>query len=149
MDNKTGETIEELFESLLEKYQGGLEEKMRGTDFSFFFIFFFFFFLDSVDLLHYNFHKISLNRGVSYKDSPKWVKNKKATTNPKINDTNAFNALMSLNVLYVPYNTEKIRHASKSKYNLKHENQLVLSIITDGENVIILQWKSFQHYLEQ
>ena len=44
MDNKTGETIEELFESLLEKYQGGLEEKMRGTDFSFFFIFFFFFF---------------------------------------------------------------------------------------------------------
>ena len=70
MDNKTGETIEELFESLLEKYQGGLEEKMRGTDFSFFFIFFFFFF-DSVLLLHYNFHKISLNRGVSYKDSPK------------------------------------------------------------------------------
>ena len=44
MDNKTGETIEELSESLLEKYQGGLEEKMRGTDFSFFFIFFFFFF---------------------------------------------------------------------------------------------------------
>ena len=70
MDNKTGETIEELFESLLEKYQGGLEEKMRGTDFSFFFIFFFFF-LDSGDLLHYNFHKIILNRGVSYKDSPK------------------------------------------------------------------------------
>ena len=105
--------------------------------------------MDSGDLLHYNFHKISLNRGVSYKDSPKWVKNKKATTNPKINDTNAFNALMSLNVLYVPYNTEKIRHASKSKCNLKHENQLVLSIITDGENVIILQWKSFQHYLEQ
>ena len=45
MDNKTGETIEELFESLLEKYQGGLEEKMRGTDFSFFFIFSFFFWI--------------------------------------------------------------------------------------------------------
>ena len=122
---------------------------MRGTYFYFLSFFFYLFFFDSVDLLHYNFHKISLNRGGSYKDSPKWVKNKKTTINPKINDTNAFNVLMSLNVLYVSYNTEKIRHASKSKYNLKHENQLVLSIIIDGENVIILQWKCFQHYLEQ
>ena len=28
-------------------------------------------FFDSVDLLHYNLHKISLNRGRSYIDSPK------------------------------------------------------------------------------
>ena len=34
---------------------------------------------DSVDLFHYNLHKISLNRGGSYTDSPKWLKNKKAT----------------------------------------------------------------------
>ena len=30
----------------------------------------------------------------------------------------------TLNVLNVPYNTEEIRHAYKSKYNLNHENQV-------------------------
>ena len=33
------------------------------------------------------------------------------------------NKLIALNILYVPYNTEEIRHAYKSKYNLKHEKQ--------------------------
>ena len=31
------------------------------------------------------------------------------------------------------YNTEKIRHAHKSKYNLNRENQVILLMITDGE----------------
>ena len=38
---------------------------------------------DSVDLSHNNLHKISLNRGGSYIDSPEWLKNKKAKINPK------------------------------------------------------------------
>ena len=41
------------------------------------------FVFDSVGLLHYKCHKISLNRSGSYIDSPKWLKNKKATINPK------------------------------------------------------------------
>ena len=40
---------------------------------------------------------------------------------------------MPLIFLYVPYNTEKIRHAYKSKYNLTRENQVILLMITDGE----------------
>ena len=36
---------------------------------------------DSVDLLYYKCHRISLNWGGWYKDSPKWLKNKKATIN--------------------------------------------------------------------
>ena len=44
---------------------------MRGNEFVF----------DSIDLLHYNLHEISLNRGGSYIDSPKLLKNKKATIN--------------------------------------------------------------------
>ena len=32
---------------------------------------------DSVDLLHYRRHKISLNRSGSYIDSPKWLNHKK------------------------------------------------------------------------
>ena len=33
------------------------------------------------------------------------------------------NKSISLNILFVPYNTEKVRPAYKSKYNFKRENQ--------------------------
>ena len=36
------------------------------------------FIFDSLDLLHYNICKINLNRGGSYIDSPKRLKNKKS-----------------------------------------------------------------------
>ena len=48
------------------------------------------------------------------------------------------NKSIALNILYVLHNTEKIRHAFKSKYNLTRENQVILLMITDGENGIIL-----------
>ena len=35
--------------------------------------------------------------------------------------------------LYVTYNTEEIRHVYISKHNSKHENQVVLLMITDNE----------------
>ena len=43
------------------------------------------------------------------------------------------NISIALNILYVPYNTEKIRHAYKSKYDLTRENQVILLMITDDE----------------
>ena len=43
------------------------------------------------------------------------------------------NKSIALNVLYVPYNTKKIVHAYKSKYNSTRENQVILLMITDGE----------------
>ena len=39
-------------------------------------------------LLHYNLHKISLNRGGLYTNSPKSLQNNKATVNSKYNDDN-------------------------------------------------------------
>ena len=33
----------------------------------------------------------------------------------------------------MPHNTEEIRHAHKSKHNLKHENQVIPLMSTDGE----------------
>ena len=42
----------------------------------------------------------------------------------------------------MPYNTEKIRHTCKSKYNLTRENQVILLIITDGEKWHYLAVKS-------
>ena len=38
---------------------------------------------DSFDVLYYNLNKVSFSRGGSYIDSPKWLKNKKATINPQ------------------------------------------------------------------
>ena len=32
------------------------------------------------------------------------------------------NKSLALNILYIPYNTEEIRHENKSKYNLNREN---------------------------
>ena len=80
MGNERDEIIDELFESLLQRYQEGLEESVKGSEFVF----------DSMDLLYYKLHKISLNRGGSYIDSTEWLKNKKATINPKNNDGKYF-----------------------------------------------------------
>ena len=76
----TDEIIKGLFESLLQKYEENLQDKMRGSDFEF----------DGVNFLYYDYNKISLNRGGSYLDSPKWLKDKKSTINPKNNDDKCF-----------------------------------------------------------
>ena len=82
--------IEELFKSFSQRYQEGLEESMRGSEFIF----------DSVDAWYYDLNKISLSRHGSYIDSPEWLKNKKATINPKIM-ISAFNILsMSFQLNY-------------------------------------------------
>ena len=60
ISNETNESIEELFESLSQRYQKGIEEKMHGSEFGF----------NNVDSLYYKLHKIGLNRGGSYIDSP-------------------------------------------------------------------------------
>ena len=77
---ETNKIIENLSDSFLERYQKDLEESMRGSEFVF----------DNVDSLYYKLHKISLNRGRSYIDAPKWLKHKKATINPKDNDDKCF-----------------------------------------------------------
>ena len=52
--------INKLFESLLNRYQIGLETSMRNSDFIFY----------CVHLLYYKCHKINMNCGGSYIDSP-------------------------------------------------------------------------------
>ena len=68
------------------------------------------FFLDSDDLLHYNLHKISLNRGGSYIDSPKWLRKKKAIISSKNNDDKCFQyaATVALNYQKIKNNPERI-----------------------------------------
>ena len=146
---------------------------MKGSDFAF----------DGVNYLYYNFNKISISRGESYIDSPKWLKDKKSTLNQKNNDNKCFqyavtlalnidqindhperiskikhfiekynwkdinfpstskdwkkfelNNEVALNILYVPHGTKKIEIAYKSKHNLTREKQVILLMISNGEN---------------
>ena len=59
-DVETKDVINELFNIFRKRYQERLETKMRGSSFTF----------ESIDLLEYQLHKISLNRGSSYIESP-------------------------------------------------------------------------------
>ena len=61
----------------MKRYQG-LETKMKGSGYIF----------EHIDLLEYHLHKISLNRGSSYIDSPIWIKNKRVTINPQNTEDN-------------------------------------------------------------
>ena len=78
--------IEQLLESLLQKYEENLQNKMRGSEFEF----------DGVNFLSYDFNKTRINRGGSYIDSPKWLKYKKSTINLKNNDEKCFQYAITL-----------------------------------------------------
>ena len=58
----------------------------------------------------YKLNKISLNRGGSCIDFPEWLKNKKATTNPKNNDDKFFQYALTvaLNYQKIKNNPERI-----------------------------------------
>ena len=72
-----------LFQKMFKK---NLEEPMIGSEFV----------PDSIDLLYYHLQKVGLKRSGSYIDSPEWLKNKKATINPKNNDGNCFQYVLTV-----------------------------------------------------
>ena len=71
--SETEEVIESLYRSLLRKYQDKLNEKMRGSDFVF----------NGINYFYYGFNRVSISKGGSYIDSPKWLKDKKFHCKPK------------------------------------------------------------------
>ena len=183
----TDEIIKALFRSLLQKYQENLQEKMKGSDFTF----------DGINYLYYDLNKISISKAGSYIDSPKWLKSKNSIVNPKNNDNKCFqyattsalnydkidrnhqriskikpsienynwkdidfpssrkdwkkselnNINVALNTLYVPHNTKKIEIAYKSKHNLTREKQIMLLMISNGENWHYLTVKNLSRLL--
>ena len=86
---------------------------MKGSEFIF----------DSLDLLYYKPHKISINRGRSYIDSPDWIKNKKATINTKKKDNECFKYVIiaALNYNKIPNHPERISNLKPfiNNYNWK------------------------------
>ena len=185
--SETEKTIESLCRSLLQKYQDNLNEKMRGSDFVF----------NGINYFYYDFNRVSISKGGSCIDSPKWLKDKKSTVNQKDNDNKCFqytttlalnsnkinkdpqriskikpfiencnwndinfpaakkdwnrfeanNKNVALNMLYVSFNTKKIEIAYKSKYNLIRDNQIILLMISNGENWHYLAIKSLSRLL--
>ena len=47
------------------------------------------------------------------------------------------NKTIALNILFIPHNTKTIRAAYRSEYNNKRKKQVILLMITDGNNCII------------
>ena len=65
ISNEAKEVIKKLFDSPKDRYQNNLQS-MKGRDFVFYY----------AQLLYCRCHKINLNRGGSYIDSPDWIKTK-------------------------------------------------------------------------
>ena len=87
----TSDAINELIDSFMKRYQEGLETKIKGSSYIF----------ERIDLLEYNLHEISLNRGSSYIKCNEWLKNKGVTINPKnIKDDNCFQYATTAALIY-------------------------------------------------
>ena len=69
----TNNVLNRLIESFTQRYQEGLETRMRGNSYVF----------NHVKRLEYHFHKISLSRGSSSIRTLEWIANEKCTINPK------------------------------------------------------------------
>ena len=89
-EDNTNEIIKLLFQSFIQRYEESLQKKMKGSDFEF----------DGINFLYYDFSKTSIYRGGTYIDSPKWLRDKKSTINPKNKDNKCFQyaAALALNL---------------------------------------------------
>ena len=124
----TDEVIKLLFESFLQKCEENLQEKMRGSDFEF----------DGINFLYYNFNKTSINRDGSYTDSPKWLKDKKSTINPKNNDDKCFQYAVTLAVNFDKNNRDPQR-ISKIKPFINQYNWKDIDFPSTSKD-----WKKFE-----
>ena len=109
----TNEIIELLFESFLQRFAENLQNKMRGLEFEF----------DGINFFCYSFNKTSIYRGGTYIDSPKWLKDKKSTINPKNNDDKSFQyaVTLALNLDNIDNHPERISKIKPfiNQYNWK------------------------------
>ena len=98
--NETDDIINELFKSFLDNYQKEEQIMRRGSDFIF----------ESIHLLDYLLHKISLKRGKPYIKSPESLINKRETIHPQNNDDKCFQYAMTvaLNHENIGNNAERI-----------------------------------------
>ena len=107
--SETEEITEKIIMSLLQKYQDNLQNEMKGSDFIF----------NGVNYLFYDFNRITISKGGSYIESPKWLKDKKCTRNQKNNDNKCFQYATTLALIFK--NIDK-HHQRISKIKLFIDN---------------------------
>ena len=109
----TNEIIKLLFESFLQRFEEDLQNKMRGSEFEF----------DGINFFNYSFNKTSIYISGTYIDSPKWLKDKKSTINPKNNDDKCFQyaVTLALNLDNIDNHPERISKIKPfiNQYNWK------------------------------
>ena len=93
---------------------------------------------DGIKFLYYDFNKISINKGGSYIDSPKWLKNKKSTINPNSNDYKCFQyaVALALNLDKINNHPERI---SKIKPLIEQYNWKDIDFPSTSKD-----WKKFE-----
>ena len=98
--SETEEVAKKLFMSILQKYQDNLQNKMKGSDFIF----------SGINYLYYDLNIITISKGGSYIESPKWLKDKKCVVNQKNNDNKCFQyaATLALNFNNIDRNPQRI-----------------------------------------
>ena len=100
--SETEELAEKHIISIPQKYQDNLQNKMKGSDFIF----------NGINYLYYDLNRITISKGGSYIESPKWLKDKKCAINKKNNDNKCFqyatNLALNINSInkYIDVNTE-------------------------------------------
>ena len=122
------DVIKELFKSLLMRYQENLQKKIRGSEFGF----------DGVNLLYYDFNKISLNRGGSYIEPAKWIKDKRSIVNPKNNDYKCFQYAITIALNRDKFDRDPQR-ISKIKPFIEQYNWNGIEFPATGKD-----WKKFE-----
>ena len=125
----TDEIIKKLFRSLLQRYQDNLQEKVKGSDFAF----------DGVNYLYYDLNKISMSKGGSYIDSPKWLKDKKSTINPKNNDYQCFQYAVTLALKSLDKINKNSQRISKIKPFIEEYNCKDIDFPSTSKD-----WKKFE-----
>ena len=101
---------------------------MRGPEFGF----------DGVNLLYYDFNKISLNRGGSYIEPAKWIKDKRSIINPKNNDYKCFQYAITVALKHDKINKHPQR-VSKIKSFIEQYNWNGINFPATSKD-----WKKFE-----
>ena len=114
--SETEEVAKNFIMSILQKYQDNIQNKMKGSDFIF----------NGINYLYYDLNKITISKGGSYIESPKWLKDKKCCINQKNNDNNCFQyaATLALNINSIDKHPQRISKINPliNNYNWKDIN---------------------------
>ena len=129
MRSDTNEIVNELFDSIIQKYRELLDHSTRDSGLVF----------EGVESMTYDINKTIINRSGSYIESPTWLKSKKCTINPQNqNDNNCFHYAVTVAMNYDEINNhpEKI---SKSKPFIDQYNWDDINFPRDQKD-----WKKFE-----